>query len=577
MADPADLAPMPPRPNYRDPDWFDKREAYDDEVDRRFAGYLSPEGLSRAIGEYVDEHGGSDVVVRRREQADIRRGAPRVTQRVALPAAFSWQDCPVPVLFDGAHYFTSFDVATRKHTGGTTRIVDTRITPNGQLGKNIATLTAPLYKGAATTALPVTALTDALTHGMQLTVYSGTAAHTFIVNGAHAAGATSIVVGSSAPTVDLLPGYTVASPYGKVSDAVTAAVDGDTILIINPGVIWRAKNVTASAITKALSIIGLNNPILAVADEPTWVGTSGQANVYEYARTNVLRIVDLGVDPLGYEYPKATSLTNCNATPGTWWQDSGGSTVHVHPLRGGAPVKDEIIPLLNVAQFNFSTTGRSSASKVYLEGLTILGSQNGVKVDWNTAQPIDFYAKNCRFLWAEQLTSNALNFLGRETILQECVTAFGGADGFNYHIGAGSGATPPRFVEIDCVGHSSGLRHIGTASDPIMNATTAHDGAVGIRIGGVYHHTFGTPVADVHNGTQSANYSCDAFDSLAPDGHDFDAAFRVAEGTAEMWAYGCRAFGTAADLQAMTGVLHATDTQFDTSGGAGTLDIVRPR
>lgn len=511
--------------------------------------------------------------VRLRAQDRIRQERPHVTKPYSLPASFGWNP-GVPVLYDGAKYFTNYDVSVRKNTGGTSRYVDTRITPNGQTGLAVAKLAAPVYAGATITTITVTPLASALNHGNQITVFSGNRSHIFIVNGARAAGDTAITVTSTTPTVDLHNGSDVASAWGKLNDAIVASVDGDTIYVINGGVVWRQQSTIASSTTKSLNIIGLNNPIFAMADKPAWTATAEEPGVYQTNRTNVLRVVDIGPDPLGYEYPKAASLADCGDRPGTWWQDAGGTPVYVHPLNGQAPT-DNIVPLLLVAQFNFATTNRTTPMNVYLEGITVLGSQNGVKAESVNAQPLDFTAKNCKFLWAEQTSSNALNFLGRYAYLQNCVAAHAGADGFNYHVG--SGGVMGFFVEINCEAHSNGLRHIGTASVPTMNATTAHDGIKGLRIGGKYHYVYGTPVADVDPGTQTVNLSCDAFDSVAPSG-TYNAAFSAQDAGPEMWVIGSRAFGTENDLYSETGAtLHAVSTAFDTKGGPGTLDVTDPR
>ena len=439
-----------------------------------------------------------------RQRNTFARSYPRRTVKVAPPAGLGF-DPKFPIFHNGARYFTTYDVAARKNTGGTKRYVNTATGSN---------------------------------------------------------------------TND---GLTEATAYLSLNQAYSVAVDGDEIVIVNKGITYRNQAaITGLNITKSVNIVAKypGETYLTTADALAWTAT-GTAGVYSAPRNNILNVVDLGPDPEGFKYAKLTAadvpagIAAVAAAPGSWYTE--GTNIYVATLDGLTPDNTKLLALLDAAQFNFVGDARATPMKVYLEGIIQMGGQNGVKVTNSSANKLTFTAKNCKFLWSGWTSADALPVLGNvECYTQACTAANSGKDGFNYHA---TGGYIPTFVEIDCVGHSNGLFNVN--GDYTMNATTAHDGVKGIRIGGKYHYTMGTPVADVNAGTKVAMYSCDAWDSLAPVGSGYNAAIAAQQSGAELWLFGCRAFGAELDLYCVTGAtIHIDGTEYDTINGAGTIDLV---
>ncbi|WBF79002.1 minor tail protein [Arthrobacter phage Bolt007] len=435
-----------------------------------------------------------------RQRAITSRQYPRRAVPVVLPAGFGWAP-GVPIFYNGARYFTTYDVAVRRNTGGTKRYVNT------------------------------------------------------------------------ATGLNTNDGLTEATAYLSLNQAYSVAVDGDEIVVVNKGVSYRNQsNITGLNITKSVNLVAKypGETILSSADKLTYTAHATIPGVWQAARTNVLQVVDLLVDPEGYLYPKVANEAALGAAaPGSWASDA--TTLFVKPVDGIAPDNARILALLDAAMFNFVGDARTSAQRIYLEGVWIMGGQNGVKVTNTSAFRTQFAAKDSKFLWSGWTTADALPILGNvDCYTQRCTAANSGKDGFNYHA---TGGFIPNFVEIDPNGHSNGLYAAG--GDYTMNASTAHDGVKGLRIGGKYHHTMGTPVADVNAGTQVLMYSCDAWDSLAPIGSGYNAAIAAQQSGAELWLYGCRAWGAELSLYCVTGAtMHIIETEYDTVNGAGTLDIV---
>lgn len=433
-----------------------------------------------------------------RQRNTFARSNPRRTVKVSPPAALGF-DPGFPIFYNGAKYFTTYDVAARKNTG-TKRYVNTATGSN---------------------------------------------------------------------TND---GLTEATAYLSLNQAYSVAVDGDEIVIVNKGITYRNQaSITGLNITKSVNIVAKypGETYITSADSLAYTAVADKPGVFSASRTNVLQVIDLLPDAEGFRYEKVTTLDACAALPGSWYHD--GTFLNVHPLDNLTPSNTRILALLDAALFNFVGDARATPMNVYLEGIVHMGGQNGVKVTNAGANKLTFTAKNCKFLWSGWLSADALPVLGNVSCYtQACTAANSGKDGFNYHA---TGGYIPTFVEIDNVGHSNGLYNVAT--DYTMNSTTAHDGVKGIRIGGKYHHTMGTPVADVNAGTKVAMYSCDAWDSLAPIGSGYNAAIAAQQTGAELWLFGCRAFGAELDLYCVTGAtLHIDGTEYDTINGAGTIDLV---
>ncbi|BDB62340.1 hypothetical protein [Rhodococcus sp. RDE2] len=379
--------------------------------------------------------------------------------------------------------------------------------------------------------------------------------------------------------LDSNDGLTRATAKKTLTAAMTTAAAGDTILIISKGVYHRQLSVITNRIRKSVNIIAENPGELTVSysDALTYTQDATNTKVYTATRSNVRKVIDLGVgDTGGFEYTQVADIAACQAQPGSWFQN--GTTVGIHTLNSTVPSNDQHIALLAGEMFYVDAT--TADVSLYLEGFTILGSNSGLTGDPNSTFQIDVYCKDMDFMWATgnagDVLGNAVNMQGvRYAFFQRCRTAHSNKDGFNYtaYNKAQELKTATKFLEVDCHSWDHGIGNAGASNT--HNATTAHAGCVGIRIGGTYHHTRGALVADVQANTKTVNYSCTAFDSLASTTDGYNSGFCIQQDGAEMWVFDGTAFGCAYDVfTTATAPLHVIDTQFDTRLTNAAYDIV---
>lgn len=443
----------------------------------------------------------SEITTRKRDLGRQQRQRvytrPRAVKIANLPGALGWTPpAGFALFFDGVRYFTKYDAASRKITGGMTRYVHT-VTGNDTTG-----------------------------------------------NG------------------------TEGSPWATLAKAHTSSSDGDTIRFLDTGIVYRNSLNANAVMYKALNLIADPAATFVAGDNLTYTATSGQPGVYQATRSNVQRVVDLLIDPNGFRYTEVGSIAACQALPGSWFSD--GTTLYVRTIDGTAPVSTRIIALLSVSLFEWGIVSRTSDGGLYMENLRALNGSQGVKVTASAAYDIPFTAKGCKFLHGHLSAADGVQLFDvGSSVIQDTLVAHTAKDGFNYH----QSNRVTQFLEIDTEAHSIGLDR---GTDYTMNGSTAHDGIKGVRIGGSYHHTNGTPVADVQTGTKTANYSCDAWDSLAPTGNSYNAGFAAQQPGAEIWLSRCRAWGTSSDLYAVTGTtMHVDDlSEYDSRNGGGTFDLV---
>lgn len=431
-----------------------------------------------------------------------RRANPGgIPAKVSLPSGLGWA-APLNLFKSGRSYFTDFDVADFKNTGGATWYVDPAAGNNSNAGTSAGAAFATLLK------------------------------------------------------------------------AYQSAASGDTIVVVGDGVIaHRPSAWNAQRIKKSLNIIAQTpgGVTFSYSDALTYALDSG--NVYSATRSNVRAVVDMSVGPYGYRFTNVASVAACQALPGSWYQS--GTTLYVHALDGASP-GSTVLALL--AGEGWYANSDDQAVTVYLEGIRLVGSNTGNLTADSTTNTVDVYAKDCEFLWstATDGAGDALNINGaRYAYFQDCVAAYATKDGFNYTAVNNAAVTrdAPKFIEVGCHSFGHGLDNSVPGQSDTHNASTAHTGALGVRVGGLYHDTMGAIVADVQTGTKSANYSCTAYDSRT-ENESYNAAWSAQQSGAEMWLFDCVAFGTTYDIYAVTGTtMHLDDCEYVTTQGGGTLDV----
>jgi hypothetical protein len=195
-------------------------------------------------------------------------------------------------------------------------------------------------------------------------------------------------------------------------------------------------------------------------------------------------------------------------------------------------------------------TGEMYLVSAYIENITFAGGSKAIQFYAYNSTRRRFGMKNCNSYYAQgdctDVTGNV------DCIFENCVSAEGDSDGFNYHW-----YDPYLFsaIEINCKGFSNGDGSLLT-----NNGSTIHDGGIIARFGCEYYDNYGPNVADV-NSSFCWNVNVESRDSAAPsNNYDF-----YIDG--DMWCDRC----TGSTYEVYTGAtLYATADTTDLTGVAYT-------
>lgn len=355
-------------------------------------------------------------------------------------------------------------------------------------------------------------------------------------------------------------GLTKDQAFQNMNKVLSVAVDGDTVVIMDELLSRTSLGLGALSFTNHLNIVANTKTTIKGGDTHTFIKTSGYTNVWETSRTNTLRVVDF---PKKYDFTQVTNISECDATPGSWYTD--GTKVYIHTLESQAPQDDKHFVLINTS--NFITINAASRDvKVYFENIEIVGGASSIVTTNSATTKPSIYMKNGGAYFSCGTSMGAIYAAGCEhAFFQNVEVAYSWEDGFDYHLLNG---TATKFIEVDCKAHSNG-RFNQTVDN--FNGSTAHNDCKGVRFGGHYHRNIGPNIADVQGVVQTVNYNVKSFDSASTQGVNF--AFQISDG--EMWLFNCTTFGCVADLYCPTGgTMHVDkDTVYFTKGGLGNLNI----
>lgn len=330
---------------------------------------------------------------------------------------------------------------------------------------------------------------------------------------------------------------TIDKPFQRIGFAIGKTPFARTIMVKGGMTYTRDFTWNTSVVDRDLDIIGYGGKPVLTTIEPNPVWTpQGSPGVYQCTKNLILNVVDYA-NIGAYGQPRVltsvASLDECIAKAGSSYLT--GSTLYIHLFDGRAPdTNAKLVMKL--------TNGRIQDNcRIYLENLDFGASFRGFQAEVRDANKQGYlYAKNCNF--GLTVTANSYNSLGVHTILQDCTGSFGMQDIANYHSDTLGLGKKPWFIEINCKFGNGGFDGL-----PNNNASTAHDGAVGIRIGGEYYATYGRVVHDVHDGTVTANFGCYSHDSSRSD-YLGGACFTAGQGSdptgkAKVYLYGCKHSG----------------------------------
>jgi len=217
----------------------------------------------------------------------------------------------------------------------------------------------------------------------------------------------------------------------------------------------------------------------------------------------------------------AASAAACESTPGTFFWDSGASTLYVHmwdgrepdpadgwlygespydfEIQNGGATADDII-LVENCEF-VSHTGATSSGAGFRYRPVTTGSVNSAKLG----------LKNC-LVYGN--SDNGFEIYDADVVvMQDCHAWYNHVDGFNYHsfITTGTRGEYMTVYEHDCTAFNNGWEGWAdqTALSSSANGSTAHDSLHIIRTNTVAGMNNGAVIADV-NGTHTLCYNVTA-------------------------------------------------------------------
>jgi len=410
------------------------------------------------------------------------------------------------------------------------------------------TTSANLSTGSPITSIACNALTVAVTSGSNITLESGANTQTFTLTSTANVGATTIAVASQEPNY-AYPSGTSIKVGNRIAKSITIAAQfpGEPKLVIGN---WHGTGATSE-----------------------WALKSTYDNVYICTQVNTTKVVDTSVGEI-MEYTKVADANACEAAEGTWYVS--GSEVGVHPVGGGAPDPTAVFPLMLYSD-QAVIRNENGNMTCYLADFTIIGGggQGGIFAEGINTDTLDLYCHRMNFY--SNVANDSVNVNGaRYVVFQDCKSAFSVKDGFNYSVVDRNGTTNADtiFLEINCESWAHGLGNTVAGFENVSNASTAHIGVEGLRIGGYYHDSVGAVIADVQSGCETWTVGCDVWGSLsAVDG--YDVTIDAQQSGVVMHVYGCRAWGSAYDLLARSGTtMNVYDTEADVQLVFGTLNTL---
>lgn len=355
--------------------------------------------------------------------------------------------------------------------------------------------------------------------------------------------------------LDTNTGTSESASFKTLNKALSVLVDGDTLIVLDNFLTRNEMALTNIVLSKNVSIIAKNKCQVLMADPLSY--TKYSDGVYKTTRSNVARVIDFEKK---IKFKDVSSLSECQSTPGTWYQN--GSDLYVHCINGEEPSLKKIFVLLNAGTF-ISVDASAKNITVYLKGFEFIGGVPTLETKNSSTTKATVLLDEISLLFSCHRAKGAAYIAGANCYSKDCTVAYADEDGFDYQELNGQKA---HFIEVDCHAFANGS-NIGVQGD---NGSTSHTDAKGIRVGGMYYGNLGPNIADVIGNTQTLNYNVTTFDSKRD--IDFPFNFQISDG--EMWIYNSETFGTVADIYCPTGgTVYIDDkTVYYTLGGSGSIN-----
>ena len=315
----------------------------------------------------------------------------------------------------------------------------------------------------------------------------------------------SIATGNDSNTgIGLYPGqFSSATAVKSINQAITLgnATNAPYMVVVQSGIYPRANgfmgNASSIAPTQDTAFFAVGGTVVTGAfDALTWTLTTG--TTYQATRSSVMRVVDL-LNNTGFgghvDLTLAASLTACEATPGTWYDN--GTTLYVNRADGAAVTNTNTRAYLSAQVLTLiNTTGN-----IYLKGFALEGGAiSSFYSEPTTVRAGNSIFSNCTFGYSGTIGVGgtpvvAVNNVNGLAAFVNCTAYSGVDDAFNFHWNLTAGPATLYPLTINCTANGMGLGPTSTASS--VNGLTWHDGIIGIDIGGDYEYNFGGNVATI--------------------------------------------------------------------------------
>ena len=211
----------------------------------------------------------------------------------------------------------------------------------------------------------------------------------------------------------------------------------------------------------------------------------------------------------------------------------------------------------------------------FVDGIKFVNGNDGsLKINIGTTTEICCLS-NCEFNNSVGNSNGGLVAMGGNIYVYKCKASGNQKDGFNYHKTTGN--IIPHITEMYCEAYNNGNNDSYNSN----NGSTAHDGALILRVSCKYGYCKGGVLADVNAGTISYNLGCVSVASSLKQSSSSDIPFMCSVycgSGADIWLYDCALSGSKYDISCVdSGSKVHTNKQYPnnyTRGGGTILNIV---
>ena len=381
-------------------------------------------------------------------------------------------------------------------------------------------------------------------------------------------------------------GSTDALAVATIQRAYALANNGDTI-IIDDGIYAYAKGFMTIQNEKNLNLIATNSGKVTFKCSDDYAFNLYSTNTYgektyhctaQYVRKVVYMMNNQDIDST-VELTQVSDLTTCQSTKMSWCLVDN-TDFYVNIGRNRTVSNDNLILILSYGTPMIDVQSTTQNVLTYIEGINFIGADGDMIsiIGQGSYMSSYLYAKNCKFKYGGIWTNNPLfrgagvSIVNGGGYLQNCESSYNVDDGIAITCNQNYRAL---LIEVNCTAHDNGHG----ASFENVNGSTSHNGAMVIRLNGVYYDNYGGNVADVQTNTVSYNFNCIAFDSLYKSTDSsldlYETDFVAQQSGAVVNCYGCKAFGSKHSAYAVQGAtLNINNCNFESTGGNGTINNI---